>query len=75
LKVTPFVCYIVSVVVLRVLDLELRGKPVSPLGNSGAAPATVSGEPLPMMVTDAVRVGKAGQGCGPASQETCRDDY
>ncbi len=38
---------------------------------SGAAPATVSGEPAPQTATGR-KAGKARQGPRPASQETCR---
>ena len=42
---------------------------------AGAAPATVSGEPLSNKVTETtIGFGKAGQQHGPASQETCLDN-
>ena len=42
---------------------------------AGAAPATVSGEPLSNKVTETtIGFGKAGQQHRPASQETCLDN-
>ncbi len=55
---------------------ETRAKRESgaPSGKAGAAPATVSGEPIVHLVSlEPAGSGKAGRRRRPASQETCRD--